>query len=159
MNVLEGCDAEIEVWAGMREEDAGKSKDDTSIKRSHVSDKPTSNVNPTNTLDMEESRPGNNERVDINPPNDSVLEPSTSESEIVSLKAINENTIASSPGSVAYAKLKDMLDPAQYGIDPSQKELALSDSEFIDVFKMDKASFAKLAGWKKTRMKKDASLF
>ena len=32
LNLLEGCDTEIEVWKGMREEDVGRSKDELAVR-------------------------------------------------------------------------------------------------------------------------------
>jgi len=44
-------------------------------------------------------------------------------------------------------------------MDPAQKELYVSDSEFHTIFKMDKQAFIKLPGWKRTQAKQAARLF
>jgi len=43
--------------------------------------------------------------------------------------------------------------------DPTNREQALSDLEFFNVFGMDKAAFANLAIWKRTSLKKSKGLF
>jgi hypothetical protein len=45
------------------------------------------------------------------------------------------------------------------GLDPRRIHLYLSDSEFITVFKQDKATFAKLQQWKQDKLRKEAGLF
>lgn len=45
------------------------------------------------------------------------------------------------------------------GVDPAKKEDSLNDEDFQTVFKMDRAAFAGLAGWKRQQKKKDAGLF
>ena len=68
------------------------------------------------------------------------------------------NTVAT---IVTYETLKDIVDPSNLpaGVDPSNREKALSDDEFVRVFGMDKQSFQSLPGWKRTSMKKDRGLF
>jgi hypothetical protein len=65
-------------------------------------------------------------------------------------------------GFITDAKLKSIPNPTSHvkeEIDPTQKELALTDEEFEKVFGMNKELFASLPGWKKTRLKKEAMLF
>ena len=45
------------------------------------------------------------------------------------------------------------------GVDPLHREQSLSDQEFVAVFGMDKTAFGKLAGWKRTNLKKAKGLF
>ena len=44
-------------------------------------------------------------------------------------------------------------------IDPSKKELYLSDTDFKTQFKMEKEAFESLAHWKQVNLKKAAGLF
>jgi len=62
--------------------------------------------------------------------------------------------------SVSYtmAQLQDKANPPA-NIDVLKKELYLSDAEFQAVFKMNKADFAKLQGWKQQQEKKKVNLF
>ncbi|GAM16912.1 hypothetical protein SAMD00019534_000870 [Acytostelium subglobosum LB1] len=45
------------------------------------------------------------------------------------------------------------------GLDQNNLEIYLSDSEFQSIFKMNKADFAKLPGWRKNKEKQNAGLF
>lgn len=49
--------------------------------------------------------------------------------------------------------------PFPDGVDPSRREEYLSEAEFQEVFKMDVAAFRALPKWKRTTLKKKASLF
>ena len=44
-------------------------------------------------------------------------------------------------------------------IDPSKKELYLSDTDFKTQFKMEREAFESLAHWKQVNLKKAAGLF
>ncbi len=44
-------------------------------------------------------------------------------------------------------------------VDPSRKEAYLSDSDFKDLFKMDREAFDALPQWKQVNMKKSLRLF
>ena len=55
-----------------------------------------------------------------------------------------------------YAELKDKFPK---GVDPTCKELYLSDEEFVQVFGMDFDSFEQLSAFKKKQLKKKAGLF
>lgn len=70
-----------------------------------------------------------------------------------------ETAAAPVGGEFSYAQLKGNPCEVQSSIDAKSKEQYLSDSEFLEIFKMDKAAFAGLAGWKKTKAKKSAGLF
>merc|ERR1711953_1307945 len=66
--------------------------------------------------------------------------------------------VAASPGGTyPLEQLKTMH--GTDGIDPSKKEQYLSDADFQATFKMSKSDFEKLAGWKQTKLKKDAGIF
>ena len=130
---------EVEVWEGMTEGDIGRSREEivSDVTRQNAGTRFEDNMKDcTMSLDNKKENP--------------TLPLGTSED-------ISSYTIG--PRDIPYSKLKEMIDPERFGIDPSKKELALSNTEFLKIFKMDKESFAKLAEWKKTRMKKDASLF
>jgi predicted double-glycine peptidase len=71
----------------------------------------------------------------------------------------NNNNKNKEPPIIPYETLKSIADSTNLGIDPRHKELALSDEEFENIFQMSKESFASLANWKKTQLKKAASLF
>jgi len=45
------------------------------------------------------------------------------------------------------------------GVDSETRELYLADDVFLKMFKMDKATFSKLPGWKKKRLKQKVGLF
>ena len=70
-----------------------------------------------------------------------------------------ETAAAPVGGEFSYAQLKGNPCEVQSSIDAKSKEQYLSDSEFLEIFKMDKAAFAGQAGWKKTKAKKSAGLF
>jgi len=64
------------------------------------------------------------------------------------------------PGTAFYTydALKDGKSvPA--GVDPENRELYLADDVFLKMFKMDKATFSKLPGWKKKRLRQKVGLF
>jgi hypothetical protein len=45
------------------------------------------------------------------------------------------------------------------GVDKDKREDYLSDAEFLKIFGMNKADFAKLPDWKRLNMKKERKLF
>ncbi|XP_078345017.1 uncharacterized protein LOC144630533 isoform X1 [Oculina patagonica] len=49
--------------------------------------------------------------------------------------------------------------PPPQGVDPAKLEEFLSDSDFQEIFKMDKEAFSKLPGWKQVNLKKAVGLF
>ena len=63
--------------------------------------------------------------------------------------------------SVPYSLLKGIRDISLLpeGVDPLNREMALSEQEFQEIFGMDKKSFSDLPTWKKTNHKKKALLF
>jgi len=62
------------------------------------------------------------------------------------------------PGSKTFS-YEELKGKVVAGIDPSKKELYLSDAEFQKVFATSKAEFAKQPAWKQTDAKKKAGLF
>lgn len=149
-NVLQGCDTEIEVWSNMTEEHVGKSfgKEDvvsavsTSVKRG----KSTSQSAQQTGKDISIRYP-------VHVPRQSAMVPSPSTT------TNTDNNKNKEPPIIPYETLKSIADSTNLGIDPRHKELALSDEEFENIFHMSKESFASLADWKKTQLKKAASLF
>lgn len=63
--------------------------------------------------------------------------------------------------NVSYEVLKNVVDTSDLpkGVDPLNREQALSDDEFVVVFGMTKVEFNKLPGWKRTNLKKSLGLF
>eukprot|EP00742_Colponemidia_sp_Colp-10_P001498 GILJ01001608.1.p1 GENE.GILJ01001608.1~~GILJ01001608.1.p1 ORF type:complete len:830 (-),score=172.89 GILJ01001608.1:131-2620(-) len=53
----------------------------------------------------------------------------------------------------------DLLRTNPAGVDPSKKELYLSDADFLTIFGMDRAAFEKEPKWKQVQKKKDVGLF
>jgi advillin len=66
---------------------------------------------------------------------------------------------AATGGEYTYAQLKGNPCEVQSSIDPKGKEKYLSETEFQEVFKMDKTAFAALPGWKSKKAKVAAGLF
>jgi len=162
LNVLEGCDMEIKVWENMKEDDVGKSKDDASIAGTRRVEFNTAQGESQEVLrvvaeehhkaDASEQEKEKTATMD----NDGmVLQNSTG------IESISDNkvSVVNESGFVDYNKLKTISDPSSLGIDPSQKEMALCDEQFEEVFKMNKELFASLPAWKKTGLKKGAMLF
>jgi len=67
---------------------------------------------------------------------------------------------SSAPGQkfYTYDALKDPKS-CPTDIDKDNKEIYLADDVFLKMFKMDKATFAKLPQWKKKRLKQKVNLF
>ena len=55
--------------------------------------------------------------------------------------------------------LKTLQKSAPEGVDPTKKEMYLTDDEFKKVFEMDKPAFASLPAWKQNNLKKKAKLY
>lgn len=129
LNVLEGSDGEIDIKRDALIEKMGDSASGS---------QPTS----TTTAAAEEA------------PASSPVE-STIESEPIEAQVNTAGVV-----TVSYEMLKSVSDAANLpkGVDPLNREQALSDEEFVEVFGMDKASFANLAGWKRTNLKKARGL-
>lgn len=145
LNVLEGCDLEVEVWPNMKEEDIGLSKDEALSNQSVATCTLNHLTTKIGTVNIEEARTPKIEKEDTH------QDPMEKEmKEMVSLD---------SSGFIPYERLKTLSDTSSIGIDPTKKELALTDEEFDQVFKMTKESFLSLPTWKKNRLKKDAMLF
>jgi hypothetical protein len=66
---------------------------------------------------------------------------------------------APAEGTFTYAQLKGNPCEVHDQIEKSKKEQYLSSAEFQEVFKMDKAAFEKLAGWKRKKSKMSVGLF
>jgi hypothetical protein len=55
--------------------------------------------------------------------------------------------------------LEELQKGAPDGVGSANKEMALEEGKFQELFGTDKASFAKLPGWKKAGLKKKHGLF
>mmetsp|Transcript_11783 Transcript_11783/g.23490 ORF Transcript_11783/g.23490 Transcript_11783/m.23490 type:complete len:219 (+) Transcript_11783:202-858(+) len=93
------------------------------------------------------------------------MRPGLREEDIVGGGENGRNTV-SSGASTAYVEeipsvSNEITDPVSlpHGVDPLHREQALSDSDFINVFGMDKASFNALPAWKRTSKKKVTGFF
>jgi hypothetical protein len=130
LNVLEGSDGEIEI------------KRDTLVEK--MGDDASASQPTSTTIAVAEEAPASS-------PVESTLEPETMEAQVDTAGVV----------TVSYEMLKNVSDASNLpkGVDPLNREQALSDEEFVEVFGMDKASFANLAGWKRTNLKKVRGLF
>jgi len=159
LNVLEGCDCEIEVWENMKEDDVGKSKDDIGIdidigSGRVVGGKMETQIFLGGSTMQEES--------ELDSTLDNRKETLHNSAAVAAAADDNISDVVDESGFIEYARLKTIADHASLrvlGINPTQKELALANDEFEEVFGMHKESFASLPGWKKTRLKKQAMLF
>lgn len=149
LNVLQGCDEEIEVWKNMTEEQVGTDKpcgedDNLTVVPSFVEKgKSKTYMVQGNGKDFSSSH----HKVNVAPPT------------ATNIDNIDNNNSKTQPCIIPYETLKNIADSTSLGIDPKCKELALCDEEFQNIFQMSKESFASLASWKKTQLKKAASLF
>mmetsp|Transcript_19999 Transcript_19999/g.43085 ORF Transcript_19999/g.43085 Transcript_19999/m.43085 type:complete len:270 (-) Transcript_19999:1017-1826(-) len=155
LNSLEGCDQEIAIQPGMTEEHL------------EVGGEPSGTINTTpirtppsaDTLSV--SVPGapaqtakdDNEATDPTESQHSECRDSGAN--------VNMDSLELSDGAVPYSAIKDVSDPSALppGVDPSKREMALSDAEFSHVFGMDKAAFHALPSWKQNSKKKEKGLF
>ena len=83
------------------------------------------------------------------------MRPGLREEDIVGVGDSVSASISSAP-SPTHAEEKPSL---PQGVDPLHKEQALSDSEFFNVFGMDKIDFYALPAWKRTNKKKEKGFF
>jgi hypothetical protein len=149
LNVLEGCDTEIKVWQNMKGDDVGKSEDDAFI--SGTGRVEVTAQRESQEKEMEDPKADGSEEKKTSIDNENkVLQNSTTSDD--------KRSVVNESGFVDYNTLKTISDPS-FGIDPSQKEMALCDEQFEEVFKMSKELFASLPAWKKTSLKKGAMLF
>ena len=63
----------------------------------------------------------------------------------------------SNSGSIPYSALISADIPSN--VDPAKKEEYLSDSEFVQVFGMDRDQFSSMPGWKQVNLKRSKHLF
>lgn len=148
MNVLEGSDGEIEMRPGQTEAE-------TRLPVSGGGSAPATKHHQPLALHPKPQQSRPILRVDIKSET-----PATGPS----ANPLTTATVASTgvfSGEIAlmpYDQLKGLAMPHP-GIDPANREQALSDADFLHVFGMDKSSFAKLAAWKRTSLKKSNGLF
>ena len=161
LNTLEGCDMEIDMQPGMVEGDLsllkGGGQADVS---SGSSSKPQSISKPLNPRQPKQpkSKPkptiGQNEAAEIS------ISMADTNDESKNIDVGVESLQISEGEFVPYSALRNTRElPPTCSVDPTKKELALSDPEFATVFGMDKAAFASLPTWKKTAKKKEVGLF
>lgn len=74
----------------------------------------------------------------------------------LSIKAAVKKIEPTSTGP--FFPLQELKTSTPEGIDPSRRELYLSDADFMEVFKMEKKMFGALAKWKRDMKKKDVGL-
>lgn len=86
-------------------------------------------------------------------------EPEPAPAAPVAAKPVAVVAAAAVPGTFTYAQLKGNPCEVHGDINPKSKEDYLSDAEFQEVFKMDRAAFNAQAGWKKKKAKVSAGLF
>jgi len=178
LNVLVGCDDVIQVWEGMEEDQVGRSMDDV-LTDADACVRPRVPVGDHLSLEDEHVGSihdlsvvhggcdiGNKDEVVVGQDESVAAVAIPIEQSLTSdANAHTSNANANGSGNIphiSYSKLKSISDPSQYGtllLDPSKKELALSDEEFMEVFHIDKEAFGKLPGWKRTNLKKGALLF
>jgi len=148
LNVLEGSDGEIEMYRNLTEDATALP---VSGDRAH--------------LKSNAPKEGERARVVKKVPHIPEKQEMAVETTVGSVPKTNthdpKSTYTLEGTTIPYQQLKDMKDLSSLpdGIDPTKRELALPDTEFEVVFGMDKASFQKLPGWKRTNMKKAKGLF
>ena len=154
LKVFEGCDCEIEMRRGLTEHEV----------LLHI-EKVTGFAVMFPVANSQPRSPAVSTTTSVN---DSYIESTFKQSDaaksnsIPSRASLKKTTLSASvygqQGCVSYARLKagDNLPP---GVDPKLKEFALSDTEFIEVFGMDKSGFQDQPAWKRAQKKKDVGLF
>lgn len=160
LNTLEGCDVEIDMKPGMVEGDLSSLKGGghADVSSGGSSGKPPSISKPLNPRQPKQpkSKPkptiGQNEAAEISM--------TDAKDESKNIEAGVESLQISEGEFVPYPTLRNARDlPPTCSVDPTKKELSLSDPEFATVFGMDKAAFASLPTWKRTAKKKEVGLF
>jgi hypothetical protein len=149
LNVLEGCDREIDMNPEIAMAKAGDAS-------ANICEEGTlSNVLPGQDGD-DLSTAAPQQQVDTSTLN-AETDGSSQEPHPVERSSEHHSATLPSNGFVPYSQLTSRNLPP--GVDPLHREQALSDEEFVSVFGMDKASFAKLPGWKQMNAKKAKGLF
>ena len=73
--------------------------------------------------------------------------------------ATEQSTAPLAPGDASIFSYEVLKSSCPAGVEPHQKEQFLSDTEFTNVFGMDKATFNGMAKWKQQQAKKKVGLF
>ncbi len=155
LNTLEGSDCEIDMKPGLSEEETVLSV---------VSDSKGNKSKP-NTAPKPVSIPKKQDIVKTFPAKATVAEKNEqTKAQPKSIETIPQKSTTRAVklhGFIPYCDLKDINDPALLpaGVDPLNRELFLSDDEFLEVFGMTKDSFGSLPAWKRTNQKKAKGLF
>jgi hypothetical protein len=139
LNVLEGSDGEIDMIRGIAEQEACLPDEGTSL--------------ALNTVDYLKATA-----------RDSV--PLATRSEPESNSPAPQVPSASPPTQplteeTGYSDLRGIVDASNFpqGADALNRELSLSDEEFVSMFGMEKEAFHRLSAWKRTSLKKQHGLF
>lgn len=165
LNTLEGCDVEIDMRPGMVEGDLSLLKGGGHADvRSGSCGKPLSISKPLNPRQSKqpksEPKPKPKPKPTIGQNEAAEISMTDAKDESNNIEAGVESLQISEGEFVPYPTLRNARDlPPTCSVDPTKKELSLSDPEFATVFGMDKAAFASLPTWKRTAKKKEVGLF
>jgi len=154
LNVLEGCDCEIEMRPGIKEgevtsqveEATGGTGVHVTVPKTKILASPAKKATP---LFKEEKK-----KSDVGMERTKSMGNTTKSNSSSAIQVIPSNEQVS---ILSYALLKS--NPNLPGVDPKRKELSLSNNEFKEVFGMEKDAFLKLAHWKQVQKKKQVGLF
>lgn len=150
LNVLEGCDCEIEMRPGIKEGDViSQVEKATGGTGTHVSVPKTKILAPSAKKATPVFKQEKNKSETTKSMGSSTKSNSSSATKVI---PSNEQV-----SILSYALLKS--NPNLPGVDPKRKELSLSNNEFKEVFGMEKDEYLKLAHWKQVQKKKEVGLF
>lgn len=158
LNVLEGALCDIDMKPGMTEEEAMLSMNTnvrTNLSESYPNLELTPIVKEKTSLEIENPRKKNTMII---------THPFEDESSFIhnmTPSPISDAADVSPEKFVRYDDIRDVRDPAMLplGVDPLNREMSLSDSEFTEVFGIDKHTFMELPEWKRMRKKQETLLF
>lgn len=162
LNVLEGSDREIKMEPNLKEAEALLQNASSISLVSHPTEHSCNSIPvlPNVSQIKKESKleyPTEVSLIKTVPITDPIVETTNSNNEVImdTLDKTLNNAF------VSYSDIKDVKDPncLPFGVDASNREMSLSDSEFQEVFGMDKQTFVGLPKWKRTNRKKEKHLF
>lgn len=154
LNTLEGCDMEIDMNPGINEAHlsspagAGGGNGNASGSNGYGKLPPRPSDNDTRTEHSEPSTKA---------PKSSGAHDGANDTSVLADTGVQSLEI-SDAGFIPYSALKDAKDLPP-GVDPTKKEMMLSDEEFVSIFGMEKSSFSSLPTWKRNAKKKEVGLF
>lgn len=160
LNTLVGCDLEIAIKRNMTELNLVRGDESSEISN-NVTAIPTPVSDDNSSVSVVESSAHTASN------NNETIAPIESRLAEVQVSGADENIDTSmeslhlSDKAVPYSAIKDVSDPSMLppGVDPTKREMALSDTEFLDVFGVGKDSFQSLPLWKRNAKKKEKGLF